>query len=200
MSPSPARTPAEEFSTSGTTGRRRVPFPSAQDGQAPAPNAPNANANAASPNRARPRPRQSTSNGSGTSPAPSAPNTLQAALLSNLAGNPNNTGNSPGATSNSNSSASPSPVRRDSFASAVSKRDSIFSVYEFSDMDMSASDLDIPVGEKHRVERLNSMSSIGSTDGEGMSGNDEEKRKKRQRRRSKAKAQAMKKQKRGKRN
>lgn len=50
--------------------------------------------------------------------------------------------------------------------------------------------------------RLNSMSSIGSTDmdSEGMSGNEEEKRKKRAKRRAKAKAQTMKKQKRGKRN
>ncbi|KAG9094420.1 hypothetical protein FRC06_010823 [Ceratobasidium sp. 370] len=187
---SPARPPAEEFSTAGTTtGRRRVPFPSAPDGgQAPVTPSPST-----TPNRPRPKPRTSTSNPAG------APNMLQASLLANLAGK-SQAPSSPD--SNSNSSNAASPVRRDSFASAVSKRDSIFSVYEFSDMDMSASDLDFTGREGYRVGRLNSMSSIGSTDmdSEGMSGNEEEKRKKRAKRRAKAKAQAMKKQKRGKRN
>ncbi|KAG8715319.1 hypothetical protein FRC08_010708 [Ceratobasidium sp. 394] len=186
---SPARAPAEEFSTAGTTsGRRRVPFPSAPDGgQAPVTSSPNT-----TPNRPRPKPRTSTSNSAG------APNMLQASLLANLTGK-SQVPSSPDSNGSSNSA---SPVRRDSFASAVSKRDSIFSVYEFSDMDMSASDLDFTGREGHRVGRLNSMSSIGSTDGdsEGMSGNEEEKRKKRAKRRAKAKAQAMKKQKRGKRN
>ncbi|KAG9081017.1 hypothetical protein FRC07_014696 [Ceratobasidium sp. 392] len=195
---SPVRSPAaEEFSTTtaGTPARRRVPFPSGAGGQAQAqgdqaPTTP-------SPNRPRPKPRTSTSGTGGA--------TLQSSLLANLAGKSQQAQQpgSPGSNSNSSSNpASPNPTRRDSFASAVSKRDSIFSVYEFSDMDMSASDLDFSGGEGHRVgqRRLNSMSSIGSTDGEELSGNEEEKRKKRAKRRAKAKAQQAKKQKRGKRN
>jgi len=107
---SPARPPAEEFSTAGTTtARRRVPFPSAADGgQAPVTSSPNT-----TPNRPRPKPRTSTHNPAG------APSMLQASLLANLAGK-SQAPSSP--ESNSNGSSNPaSPVRRDSFASATSR-------------------------------------------------------------------------------
>ncbi|KAF8596883.1 hypothetical protein BDV93DRAFT_48189 [Ceratobasidium sp. AG-I] len=185
---SPARPPAEEFTTSGSTARRRVPFPSASDGgQQPINAAPAPTPTPAS--RPRPRPRKSTSGGS------SAPNTLQASLLANLGGpKPPSSEAAPTATANSSAA---SPIRRDSFASAVSNRDSILSFSDRSDMDMS--DLDFSGGEGDRLG-VKFPTGAGASDDEGMEGNEEEKRKRRARRRSKARTLSLKKQKRGKRN
>ncbi|KAF8705475.1 hypothetical protein RHS03_05700, partial [Rhizoctonia solani] len=201
-SPPPTRALAEELTIDQAT-RRNTSFPPTVEGP-----------QIASPTGVKPRPRPRTST-SGSAKAAMAPNTLLSTLTSKVTfpggTNPISPSDSSPASPNPASPASPvspaspaSPNRSDSFASAVSNRNSIYSFSDMSDMDMSTSDLDFAGRESHRMVlgRLDSMGSMGSiaSSDDGMSGNEEDRQKKRAKRRAKARAQALKKQKRSKRN